>query len=561
MDSIKFNVFQHFIFVLVFLNNSSLFPLDENDNDTAPQSENDNKPSQKLLDRMRDRIALYLKIKRQKHTYLIWLLFDFSVGFILLFRVLQYGFGSDELILRMNQLNSMGDIFLYYRYSRMINKVLALLVFETYSIRFRNIRKTMVARNLSGHNDFIAETVTYLNSLKLTLRAWLYIMGLTDVVHCKDKVHYKRYKCSGRLDVSDGKYMKIDRSNLCILSKCELERNLYGCDLVEPMGIGSKASNLHKKLAHSTTLETETELFNFDDDFREINYQLKIPNELSKTGTTHKMDMVTLRLMSYIANGFTLFMMLQATVFARASIFIELYNCHCSLILFLNQRLIPYMLFVFAVFSCLSCSLDLGKFLVDCVVCCNKAEHTVIFALKLVQLYWCHRKQGRSIVKMGKFRANTRGKNYDAVEEEKSPTDIDIIFNGETKRKSLEEESLKRANQLVDSMIEKNEQNLIDLSKKIDRLIKMIMALRWNLDDLKKSYTFYLHMELIFRMPCVMLTVAELMKLKNLDGLQLQVIHCLFASYWIPLAMVSFFAALIHVKVSADINLWWEHLI
>lgn len=69
----------------------------------------------------------------------------------------------------------------------------------------------------------------------------------------------------------------------------------------------------------------------------------------------------------------------------------------------------------------------------------------------------------------------------------------------------------------ADTIINEDVTILIDLSKNIDRLIGIIIELQSDFHHLKQSLTIYLNFELIFKMPCVMLTIASITKMPDLD--------------------------------------------
>lgn len=81
-------------------------------------------------------------------------------------------------------------------------------------------------------------------------------------------------------------------------------------------------------------------LFDFQNDYREINYQLKIPSQLFRNGSPHKMDLMTLRLLSYVVFIGSLFAMCCIPIVIRATLLIELDNCHRSVETFSHQRII-----------------------------------------------------------------------------------------------------------------------------------------------------------------------------------------------------------------------------
>lgn len=515
------------IFIVTFVNNSAHFLIAADDKNTLPQYHTENKQKRKFLTKIINRVDTYLKIRRHKRLYLIWMILDFAVGLFMLFHVSLYGFGSENFISRMKQLNWTSDPFLFYRYSRTMNKVSALLVIEIYSIRLRNISYNIAKKDLT------AETATYLTSLNLSLRAWLYILGLTDVVHRRDRLHYKKTQCSVHLDISESKVLE-KRSNVCVVSY-EKTGRLAHRHRFDPVKI---VANAHPSISFSNDTEeknsditTTEELFNFDADFREINYQFEFPKELLDTGNPHKMNLATLRQLSYINIFVTLFIVADGFIFTRASLMIELNNCQNSITVFLNQRLYAYCLMFSAIFANVVGSVNLCKLIMDCLTCRIRAKNTVTFASDMVDLYWNERKQ-RSL----DIISIIRKRKHDSSNEPFATT----FVNNNSKQDSL----------LVDTMIETSRKNSDDSYKKIDKLIKMIRELRANLDQLKSNYAFCLHMELIFRMPCVMLTIAEVMKLKDLDTLQLQVVYCMFTGYCIPIAIVGYAAALIHAQVS-----------
>lgn len=100
----------------------------------------------------------------------------------------------------------------------MMNKIGAILYIGFFSFRIRNKFRNMSSKSYHRQTD---ETVTYISHLKLTVRAWLYIMGLTDAVKSRDKVYYARNRCSSELErcgfegspVSQRNYRTSDEKN------------------------------------------------------------------------------------------------------------------------------------------------------------------------------------------------------------------------------------------------------------------------------------------------------------------------------------------------------------
>lgn len=565
MDSIKINIFLPILFTVTVINSSVNLLLDnsedkeENKQRTIQQYDSELLMKHRSIHKMINRIRLFLKIRQQKPVYLIWLTIDFCLGFYLLFDLMVYGFGSDSLILRLEGLNLTLNLFAYYTYFRMVSKILAVLLMETYYMRLRNISRCMSLRHRHRNYDVSA---TYLACLNLTLRAWLYIMGLIKVVESRDKVYREKIKYSNHLESNISKIVTRDSKN----SKGSENKIIFmQRHLIEVKQKGpflGRRYNYHfcdfcSKSAYSNTNDLEEtnyekELFDFNDDFREINYQLKFPKILLKNGTPHIMDLKTLRFLLFWFLASLLAVVVGDVLLARASFLVEYHGCHNSMKIFLGHRVVPYGLAVIATSICVHQMTDIGKFILECLVCYTKAKHTLNFALHITKLYWYHRKQTTTTFGTPST-YETKCKNYNNNVDYNY--EVSPLVAGKTAincdridKKVINVTYFRQS--MTNRMLDKERKNLIDLSRNIDKLIRMISELRSEFDQLKLHFTVYLNLEIICKMPCIMLTLATLMIISDLDYLQLQAIHLVFVGYWLPVILATYTAALIHHKVN-----------
>lgn len=539
-------MFWHLIFICTTVSSSVNLLWDNDDEEEAAQlSDNQNKPKPKakiLIDRMRNRIKLFLKVRHQKPWYLIWLVVDFSTGFFLLYNSIIYGFFSETLISRFEERHIIIDIFEYYRFSRMIHKIGTLLLIEIYFFRIRSIK-----RNISSKNrrfEMIDETMTYFACLNLTLRAWLYIMGLTDAVQYRDRIHCADIKCSTHADceaaigrpteckATDEKtnkfyhfqHIKSARVEERRQSSRRSHRHYYH-------GIGYKLRTAHA--INSREIIPKRDLFGFDDDFEEINYQLKFPKQLLRKGSPHIMDLKTMRILLYLATCGTFIILLSFATLVRASVVVEFSHNQYSIILFLKKRLVPYSLSAVAIIILVLQFLDVSKFVLDCMVCYSKANHTFNLASQLIRLHYRHRKQIMNVFMIPRISNTSTTKNNQTKHNYKIDLCVgNVSENGQIGRQSP------------------NECYRVSDNRKIDRLIMMIMELRSDFDHLKEYFNIYLNLELICKMPCVMLAIATFIQMPDLDNVQFQVLCVVFHAYSLPILYISYCAALIHSKVS-----------
>lgn len=519
-----------------------LFDVEEYEK-TTQKSVSENMP--KLIDRIRNRIELFLKIKQQNCIYLICLILDLIMAIYALITAIVYGFGTESQILRMEQQNLIGDGYVHYKYSTMANRIATILILEIYLMRIININR--IIKNPHRHNNLISKTTTYIWSLKLTPRAWLYIMGLTDKVRCKDKVHWrKQCKLTGKNTSSLFKLHLIEHDRVKQERQYpDEDYNAASTDLASSDSNDSRRKN------------GEKELFDFTDDFREINYQLKFPKQLLKYGKVHKIDLMTMRILCYTAVGGTSVVLSAVVVLLRNSFLIEFTDYNGTLMSYVQNRLFTYLSTYITIANVVFQMVDMGKFVFDCAVCNKKAEHTLNFATNLIKLYWDHRKRTNSI-RFSIISDKTK------IEKNNLPDSYNISTCTDVRRVSMLEvnpfstcgidgnsQNIEQTCSTVNSMTKKEDTDSIDFSDNIDRLIRMIIELRSDLDQLKSYYTIYLHMELISKIPCVILTIASIMKTEDLSGIELQAIYMVFAFYCTPIMLISSVAALVHTKVGA----------
>lgn len=528
MDSIRFNLFQHLILVVIFINSSTNFLIDE---EVIRQCESSSKSDP--ISRIRARLDLFLKIKRLNIVYLIWLVLDLCLAIYSFFNAMTYGIGSVSFISLMEQHNLITDRFIDYKCSRTLNRVMAILLFETYVIRIIDISRLMSWKNRYKHNNLISATATYFDCLKLTLRAWLFILGFTDKVQSRDKVHQEKIKRLAHLNRCHIDIAPLTPHKLNSVSQGNI-RGLSHDQSIKPQdhsGMKRKYPTFNQdhhyiktEIMYTFSNDSknaiyEEQLFNFDNDFHEINYQLTFPKELLKTGTPHKLDLNTLKIITYLGTGSTVLAFSCIFILVRLTLLTELESCHNSLMIFFTRRLSTYSFFLITITNIGFQMTDVVKFVLDCTACYNKAKYTMNFTTKLSQLYCIQR-------------------NYISAKS----TKIRSVVN-------IKSQHSKDAFYLTDSMIVRENSNLIYLSKKVDKLTRMIIELRSDLDQLKQFFTIYMHLELLCKIPCVMLTVATLTRYADLEDFQLHLVYIIFAGFWLPIVSASLNAALIHAKV------------
>lgn len=561
MDSIRINIFSILTFCSSTVNGSLNLLSDKKEKRTPRQS---GPHKRKLIDRVGDRIEFFLNVKQRKRRYLIWVALDLFSGFFFIVNSILCGFGDDSLILKWQQWDLMTDSFRLFRYSRMLHKILVILLIETYVFRVRFIIENMSTNHRRRQYD---EIVTYFASFKLTLRAILYIYGLTDAVQCKDKLHLDKSKCFNRKDSNDhGKYtFKVAKNETSNKKTSNMfhQRHVELNDTKQQRQYsdGSYSEDFSCFNAKSTNSSTnylvrtqyEKGLFNFDDGFREINYQLKFPKQLVKNGTVHLIEIATFKLfVRFCLTGtFVLFCVLG--LLASIILLVEYHNCHNSIITFLEKRLFHFSLASYCIFILTSQLVDIGLFLCSCAVCHNKAMYTLNCVKRtLTDLYRYNRKQTDIFISTTAIhRRNARrnaGMFYNYSVEPLIVIENKVFDDDRIVRKALTEN---HAPQSVNAMINRNKtENLVDFSKHLDTLVAMIMELRSGFDQLKQDFTLYFNLELIFKMPCVMFTVATLITMPDLDDLQYTAILLIFPGYWIPIVYICFSVALIHNKVT-----------
>lgn len=551
MDSVKFNVFTFIIFVTSVINSSSNLLFDDEEK-AIPQSIRKNKPN--LLYEIRHWIDLFLRIKRRKPTYLIWLLIDFSVGFYLISNSAVYGFGSRSLILHLENKNLITNILKYYQYSLTGNRVMSILLIETYLNRIRYIMRSMSVKNSHQQKNLIDETTSYFANLNLTLRAWLHIMDFTDQVRCKDAVHcYEINSCTTPDEKSKIKVpltSKSRRGTTCTVSN---EEPSYNGDYNDFGEVGHKGPPPHNSFYQnhcrcirsycSEKTNKGEELFNYEDEFKEINYQLKFPKQLLRNGTPHKVNMLQMRLLCNLNNGTIVFIVILSIIFARAMILMEYNKCNDSFLLFVSKRFFPLSLLIGTVINLTFQMIDVARFIIDCILCYNKADITLKFTQRTIQLYRCHRERVDSLIVSGTYKTYRKA-NYNYDSNNKQTAVNNVILNNEINRKSLDRR------QFASTSIEQEHTRLSELSMNIDRLIRMITELRSDLNQLKRFFTIYLHLELVFKIPCVIYTVATLMRLPYLTSLELQVLFISFLGFALPIIMICYSTALIESQVN-----------
>lgn len=517
MDSFKFNIFQHIILVSIFINSSlNLLTSDSGGrNRTTNQPEIDfelNSRKQQFFEfRMKARIKSFLKLRQQKPKYLVWVVFDLFLGFYLMFNMIIYGFGSETFISRLKEKIMFEDLFACYRFKRMINKVAGILLIETYLFRCKHIWRDMHMQKRHQHLDL---SVTYLNCLKLTLRAWLYILGLTNGVHCKDKLHRRIAKCCAQDDT------------------CGRRAIMSSAMKIDASGLDSLNSQLNK----SKRINYKKELFVYDHDFREINYQLESPFPHLKNGSPHVMDMVTLRFSSYGVLVCTWTAFFTFSIALWYSLLCEIHKCHDSIILYFEHRFFSHLLMLISCIIILFQYQEISMFMIDCFIFYSKARHTRSFASQLIDR--SHRKSARSCVTLSMHRRSLRNEgtieNY--MPSRNNSTDREVrIYQYRCKS--------------ADTIADEDKANLVDLSKDMDRLISMIVALRSDFDQMRRHFTFDLNLGLVFKMPCVILTLSSLLTMADLKSLEDQLIHLVLLGYLTPILYITLIAGSIHSKV------------
>lgn len=566
MDSIKINIFYGIIFVSTTINSISRLLLYDNEQEEtlhlANISKIRNRAKINFLDRMKERIELFLEKRKQKSSYLIWLIFDCLLASYFLVNFIMYGFCDKNLISKFERHNLIMDYYRSYRLSRMANRISAIVLIETYLLRIRNSRRCMSEKYYQKHHhERIQQTIAYFARLKLTLRAWLYILGLTDAVESRDKVYFKESRSSSqgsscelvqgdkvRCKVSEASnnyhhiIMPDKKAKQRSQSLANLSYNRYN----HMHGIFSDvkfANTLDMNLG--ATNPSVNQLFVFNDDFREINYQLKFPKKPGKNGPFHILDMVTLRLLTYIIMGSLSITTISTLISVYYSVSIELIVCNNSWIVFVEKRLFHYVLLGTVLTHCALILVDIVVFILGCFVCYNKMEHTIEFIEKVVRLHASHN-QSEKISTLNVHCTNiatekTSNKRHLSIGQVRNFIDFK-----ENKREKTTENRFLRHHI---NKIGVNKIDSIDLSRDIDKLIRMMIELRRNLDELKRHFTIYFHMELVFKMPCIMMTIATIIKVRDLDYLHLNGIMFLSINYWLPIILSYFGAALIHNKV------------
>lgn len=527
MDLIKYNLFHPLVLSCAFINGSVNLLSDQEVGITSRRS--DNQDEQKLMgrnfvDRTKDRIDSFLKVRQKKSWYLLWLIADWLCISYLIVNSGICGFGNERLKLDWRRWNLMTDPFMLYRYSQTLHRIVAILLIEAFIFRVKYLSRSMSKNYRHRQYD---EIMTYFESFKLTLRATLYVVGLTDAVRCRDKLYRRKYPS------------QVASHPLHLKSNCIKHRRDY---CYESYNGNLCSINQSESTSSSSNNRREKRLFNFDDDFHEINYQLKFPKQLLKNGNIHLLDMATVRFLSHwCVFGHVLVIALEVAA-CRVGASVIYSNFQGSLEIFLKQHLISYFFGFITVMILLHQFFDCAPFIINCLVCYNKAKYTVKFAKRFNELCWYNKKITSSFTTtQNTRRSSITFHNYDIVGNG--------VFNDRTLiRKSLLE---KHGCYAVNFVIEGDETEYSTyLAEQIDTLIRMIIEVRSDLDQLKKSFGLYLNLELIFKMPCLMLLLATRIKMTDLDDLQILMIYIMFPCFWCPILYISYIVGILHCKVS-----------
>lgn len=556
-------MFKRIIFICTFINSSLKILSDDEEEEPVHRPDVANKQNgimEKFLYRIMGRIKLFLRVRHQKPIYLIWLIFDFFLGFYYLLNSMVYAYGNKDFIVMLEQQNLTRDYYINYRFSLMGNRITTLVLIETYFLRIRNLSIAMRNKYRHGQHDMVEETMTYFANLKLTLRAWLYILGATDQVRSRDKVYYRKIATKQNLP----KFQSLTSPSPV---QCELSerRNVspFNHDSIELNNVNrisqSLGSEIHADaeipdscLHNSRETIHKRGLFEFGDDFQEINYQLQFPKKLFKNGNPHLLDKAALRILFYISFFIPFIVVGSMIITLRYSLAIELNGCHNSTEIFLKKHLFRYILMLVALANCAIQVADIGTFILCCFVCCNKLKHTMKFISKVVKLHECHNYWKKT------YASITSSAYYNNIKRNTSKNgsikSIIVVKNAiGNKENKKEPQNDRLIGQDAEPVLKEDGIDLIDLSMNIDKLIKMIIETRSDLDELKRHFTIYLHLEFIFKMPCIVLTVAYILKMPELDELHIVMMFFISVCYWLPIMVTCYNVSLIHSEVTVMI--------
>lgn len=342
-------------------------------------------------------------------------------------------------------------------------------------------------------------------------------------------------------------------------------------------------------------------LFDFSADYREIDHQLRFRLGLYANGCPHKVDMVTLRIIVYLYVVALALIGASGLIISHSMITIELEHVADfeSVASFLWNRFIPYLIMTLAITYLVFQLIDVFYFVAACLGYCCRLKHcirAILLTVAICRHYHIeHTNKMAASHKANRTRTRTRSRTQTQANRQTSQSPCAKCRGGNTQccccspvvvstshcdpttttgeqrgpllpdtdrpqwsveriggaARPMVPAGRERWRRLAPTTTNLNQEaenwqvvvaRLELVATRIDTIVSTVALMCHEIGQLKRDFTSYLNLELLAKVPCIILTLAAVLK-EPIWSLQSRVLIVCLMGYSTPVVVLTFAAA------------------